>query len=379
MESMPSIVLDVGSGFFKAGFAGDLAPKTMQHSIVGHPRFNNTFSCLKLKDTYAGTEALRKMGLLNFTRPMNRGIIDDWKGMESIWDQSINELKVDRKEHSVFLTDTQLNPVNNRKKMAEILFEKFEIPAMHVATKEILSLYASGRTTGMVMNSGHTVSRMVAIFDGAVMPHAIKVLHFGGRDVGDYLVKLLIERGIPCSNFKERDDFRCMKEKLCYVAVDFQAEFGAALGDSSIERKYSLPSCGATTFLSTHRFHCSEALFEPSRLGKEHPGISQGTFESIMKCERHVRKEMSANILLAGGNTMFNGIAKRLEKDLKVMGVKEEGMNRIRVVAPLERSLSAWIGGSILASLPTFKQSWVTKAEYEDSGPSAVLLRHSHA
>jgi len=93
------------------------------------------------------------------------------------------------------------------------------------------------------------------------------------------------------------------------------------------------------------------------------------TYNSIMKCDVDIRKDMYSNIVLSGGSTMFPGIADRMQKEIVNLA---PGTMKVKIIAPPERKYSVWIGGSILASLSTFQQMWMSKEEYDESGPSIV-------
>ena len=362
-DYLPSIIIDNGTDFCKAGFSGEFEPSIVFPTCVGYPKYNTGYK----KEFFVGADAKARRGVLKLCYPIEDGIVNNWDDMEKIWEYVfVDGLRVDpNKSHNVLLTEPPLNPKENREKMAEIMFEIFNVHGLYIAVQAVLSLYYAGKFTGMSIDSGEGVTQFVPIFDGYSLPHAISKLDIAGRDLTEYFVKLLLETGLRFTTTAEKEIVKAIKEKSCYVALDLEDEIRAV--EPFI---YELPD-GTHVVIRDQRIRCPEALFKPSMAGKEGNGISQTCYDSIQKCDIDIRKNLYNCIILSGGTTMFNGLPERLTKDMKSLApysMKEE----IKVIASPERKFAVWLGGSILSSISTFESKWITKTEYEENGATIV-------
>jgi len=369
MSSKAAVVIDNGSGRCKTGIAGEDSPKSVFPAVIGTPKQKGIMVGSGAKDEYIGDAAMARRGVLLIKYPLEHGIVTNWNDMEKIWHHAFySELRVDPAEHPVLLTEAPLNPKANRERMTQIMFESFSVPAFYVAIQAVLSLYASGRTSGVVIDSGDGVTHTVPIYEGYSLPHAVLRIDLAGRDLTAHMAKLLQQRGYSFTTSAELEIVRDIKQQLCYVAEDYEKELANSSSNSALEKEYELPD-GQTITVGAERFQCPEALFKPELLGNEMTGMHRTAYSSIMKTDIDIRKDLYSNAVMSGGSTMFAGIANRVQREIEALAPKSI---KVKVIAPPERQYSVWIGGSILSSLSTFQAMWIDRAEFEEAGPSVV-------
>ncbi|NWX81719.1 ACT protein, partial [Nothoprocta pentlandii] len=360
----PAVVVDNGSGLIKAGIAGEKKPWIIFTNVVGRLQDK---AAAGQKHCYVGSEAQARRGVLSIRYPVERGIIMSWEDMEAVWESIYSQgLQMQTHEQPVLLTEAPLNPLANRERMTELFFERFDVPALYMSIQAVLALYASGLTTGCVVDTGAGVTHSVPVFEGYCLPHGVLRLELAGRDLTDYLARLLMDRSTALVAPAEEQIVQNMKEKLCYVCLSMEEEMDKK--PSEVEKTFHLPD-GNEVKIHHERFRCPEALFNPPSVGVEAPGIDRLCFNSIMNCDVGLRTYFYSNILLAGGSSLFPGIAERLNKEMVPMVLDNM---RVRVRAPPERHFSVWMGGSILASLSAFQHIWITVAEYREAGANMV-------
>eukprot|EP00048_Salpingoeca_helianthica_P005293 m.86315 g.86315 ORF g.86315 m.86315 type:complete len:509 (-) comp13545_c0_seq2:299-1825(-) len=404
IKSIPTIVIDLGSGMIKAGFAGEDAPRWMFSSIIGHvqhERMDLEKHAHVKRDFYVGDLVWPFSGLLKIKRVIKRGVVQDWSDFEKLLDFLFyEEMKLTAEqllEHPVLCSEEPLSPKSNREKVAMLLFEKYKVPAVFFANTSTLAIYSSGNLTGLVIDIGYNVASSVALFDGDVISRTLKRLDVGGADLDVYLAKLLRDRGYKLDPERVFDSFlvRDIKERLCYVSSDFPAEqarmassavrstWSKSTGSSEVE--YDVASDGNDQLpgfesrqvpdkliIGSERFLCSEALFDPEgRLGRDTllAGVHKMVQESLRGCPIDTVRAMCANVVLAGGTTMMTGFASRVRTELRALLPSSV---EITVVDSPTRIYAAWIGGSVLASAHSFNPHWVSRDEYLRYGPDLL-------
>lgn len=383
------VVIDNGSGNLKAGFAGEDKPKVYGTAIIGRPKYQKIMAGGAItddngSDTFIGDSAQKNRGLLRLSYPIEHGVVTNWDDMEKLWYHTYTQdLRTNSEEHPLLITEAPMNPRSNRDKMCQLFFEQFNVPCMYISIQAVLLLYASGRTTGVVVDSGDGVSHIVPVYEGFSLPTSIKRMDIAGRDVTEQMAfNIRRTLGANFQTSSEMEIVRLIKEKACFISKDpardeklyagsaYSQHLSAAGAQSNdLFTSYRLPD-GRSIQVGVERFRSPEILFNPQLIGCESPGIHELTALAIAKTDLDLRPSLFQNIILSGGNTLIRNFGDRLLAELKQQNGsiiwKDSGKVKVKIYAPPERKYSTWIGGSILAGLSTFKKMWVTALEFAE-------------
>lgn len=367
-----ALVIDNGSGMIKAGVGGEEKPRCVFPSVVGRPKSDSVIPGGQKKDVYIGDEAQRFRGVLQVSYPIEHGIVKSWDDMKTIWEHTIvNEIRMESSECALMLTEAPQNPKANREMMTSIAFDKFNVKGFYVGIQAVLAMFSSGRTTGIIVDSGDGVTHTVPIFETYSVPHAVKKIMLAGRDISANLEHILTERGWNFETTAQFQIVRELKESMSYVSLDYKKDMDDSPTKEwkeKFEKPYTLPDGNILT-IGNERFRAPEVIFQPALAGKDVPGVHKLTYNSVMECDLDVRKALWENVVLSGGSTMFENYPERLLKELK--GLAPPTIN-VKVIAQPDRKYCVFVGAASLASLSSFQNAWITKQEFDENGPTIV-------
>ncbi|XP_054281704.1 actin-related protein 2 isoform X1 [Macrosteles quadrilineatus] len=383
------IVCDNGTGFVKCGYAGSNFPEHIFPSVVGRPIIKavNKIGDIEVKgycvrDLMVGDEASKLRSMLELSYPMENGIVRNWKDMCHVWDYTFGpeKMNIDPKECKVLLTEPPMNPIKNREKMIEVMFEQYQFHGAYIAIQAVLTLYAQGLLSGVVIDSGDGVTHICPVYEEYALPHLTRRLDIAGRDITKYLIKLLLLRGYAFNHTADFETVRIMKEKLCYVGYNIETEQKLALETTVLVEPYTLPD-GRVIKLGGERFEAPEALFQPHLIDVEGQGIAELVFNTIQAADIDIRAELYKHIVLSGGSTMYPGLPSRLEREIKQLYLERVLKNdisklnklKIKIEDPPRRKDMVFIGGAVLAEVMKDKPNfWITSQDYQEMGKNVL-------
>ncbi|NXT27725.1 ACL7A protein, partial [Syrrhaptes paradoxus] len=360
-----AVVIDIGTGYFKCGFARDPWPAYIVSSTVGKPMQKPKSN---QKVTFVGRELQSSSIPLTLMNPIQHGIVVDWNCVQDTLEYIFQtEMKIQPQDHAVLVSVPPLCSITDKKKYAEMMFEGFHTPAVHIAYQSLLSMYSYGKTSALVVESGHGASHVVPIYEGYILRSITGRVDYAGLDITCYLMKLLNESGNVFTEH-QLDIIQALKEKCCYTSLNLTQDLSLPVEEQQMD--YELPD-GHIITVGKERFLSAEALFNPGLYGSKQPGLLQLTLNCLKKCDADVYNKMLGNILLCGGSTMMESFADRFQMELARLCPSDI----LTIAASPQRKSSVWIGGSILASLYSFQDLWVYRHEYEEWGPSCIFKK----
>ena len=362
-----TVVLDIGQFSSKAGFAGEDFPSQVFFTLVGKPKYHNLdaqYGGGAEQEVYVGEE-IQSLGLYKIFSPINKGKIVDWNYFEKILDYIFYNLKVDHTLVNVLFAIHPLFPKKDLKGIFELFLEHYQCMGFYPVLDSLCTLYSGGFQTGLIVEIGDSSTRIVPIYEGYKIDHAIKILEIGGKALSRYMENLLGSIGFAVDSSIRRELVRVLKEKACFVSLDYKEDLKRS---EEYTKQYSLPD-GSTISLSKERFTLPEALFNPSLTNLEHASLPVAIMDVINLCDVDIRPDLLNNIFLSGGSSMFPNLKNRIYQELELLLVKRKMKSLgIKIIAPRERTFSVWVGGSILAMIPEFSENWITRSKYYKEG-----------
>lgn len=367
------IVFDTGHGISKIGFAGAEEPQFQELSTLGAVKYTFLTVGLGGKEYFIGNDAHAKRGILNLKFPVECDGKYNIDHLERYLIESMKEnyLRVtDLELHPKLFIDNPFSTKETRENITQMMFEYFLTPNFYMASSELFSLYHSNLHSGLVVDIGEGTTKVIPVIQGETLHKNIKTFGVSGRDLTSYVSKIHAESGDPFLSESANETFLCkkIKEQLGYVSLDYEMDMELCKNDPNSFKKTFNCNDDDNNVLTFHNdcFRWPELLFSPSFMGLDGPNLPDTILNAISACDSEHRDSLFSNIVLAGGSSMFPGLKERLQKELSLHSTK------INIIAPEDRHFSAWKGGSKYAELPNFTNYCISKAEYEEVGPSII-------
>lgn len=361
-------IIDDGSFRCKAGLASDKTPKVVFPSLIGRSQGSGKI------DEYIGDAAFARRSALNIEYPIQLGEIKNWDDMEKIWDHCLSsELSIDRREHPVVLSDIANNHMKNRERMTQIMLESLSVPAVYICSRAIMALYGVGRGTGIVVDSGYGMTQIVPICKNEIQPAGV-FASCGGRDITNHLTKLLTDKYPFLNGSVDPETIRDIKESLCYMAEDMWGGKSSSATKQSLNKEYKLPD-GQTINLDTERFNCAQVMYNPELIDSKLSGLQDATYSAVRRCDHAIHNDLYSNILILGGTSKIKGFDNRFKTELTPLAPPLQNIN---ILDTPDREFTSWVGSAATASLSSFQEFSLSKAEYEEVGPSIVRRKFAY-
>lgn len=373
-------IIDMGSYNIKTGLSGEDKPSFVFRNIIGTPKYQKILpiSC----ETEVVDPSEETKGLYRLRKPIERGMVSDYDDLNLVFSKVYKQLKIhNNKEIPVFITETPFTPHKQKSRIAELLFESYDCPNLFFGIQGVLSLYAFGKTDGIILESGDGVTQVVPVYNGYKLDHAMDKIDFGGQDITEYLKYLLRTNGRLVETEKEQDLYNKVKESECVINPDREKNKKKFLrrlsifdmGNKPIEvTEYELPD-GECIKVGEEKFMTTEVLFNPSIAGKNHPGIHELLADCLERLDMDLKRHLINSIYLSGGNSMFKGFNERLNNELEPIVSDPKSLNI--TAGNFNKTYSVWQGASSITNINAFSKLWISRKDYKDHGDRVFLMK----
>ena len=417
VKNPDTIVLDIGYYYTKIGFAGEKEPRFILDSIL--------YTDSNSKSFIQKAEQIEKSRKVQTQKPLfigSRKKEIDKKIMEEYLEHLFEILEVNPKNKAIMIIEKsyknnyaeflygRIEEINNsalpeevknqlkkrkkieyidyskyvsfpRREITTLLFDSFKIAKLYFSNGELLSLYANKMYTGVVINIGAFSTRILPIYEGFIVTHAVSIRERGTQDVIQKLKNQFSEK-IKEQQLSKHDTYlaekriRLASEDLCFISQNPKKERKKWIENEKLGKFVQL-SEKSIVKLEEIRYTAPEVLFDKEMLSvQDKKGtLVEAVIESIQKCNKDLVKGCFNNIVLTGGGSLIDGFKDRFEFDLRD-ALDARGWNEIKfnIQCRPNRLISSWIGGSVLSMMRLFtvRNLWVSDEEYREKGASAV-------
>ena len=350
-ETLTNIIMDTGSWTCKLGFSSEDFPRVVIQTVASEV---NGFNDAMLKKS--GSDSSKQNALKSLCYGGN---VLDWNLMEIFWKKAFNSaVSPEDSLHPLLVNYYPNSNKYTKEKQTQIFFENFNVPYYFAISNSLLILYSSGRVTGLVLDSGHTVTSVVPIIDGCAQYYNQSTITYGGNDLTQFFVN---------SHLAFKDLSQEIKEKHCKVSLDFDRDI-QDMKNFPNQNLITLPD-GTTYDMKDYSIKAPEGIFRPDVIGKNMIGISDLVMNSLSKCEHETRKDLMNNIIVAGGNTCFLNFNERLQRELQM---KNHSNAKIKCLNYSDKITSLWFGGAVISGIGSLQPMWISKSDYDEHGPSII-------
>ncbi len=366
-----TVIMEIGQYATKIGFGGENDPRYTFLSMTGIPKYQNIELGISQKNIFVGNELIDAMGLYKITYPIENGRINDWMAYKALVDYCFYLLGVDPTSVNVLLLIHPLTYQYEIKNLFKLFIEEIQVMGFYPVTDVMLTMYSGGFTTGLVIDMGASSTRIAPIYESYIINHAFQIYDIGGSHLDKFLMQLLTEAGLRIDSSVQKEIVKVLKERACFCSLNFEEDMKHL---KELTKKYNLPD-GNTVELSSQRFLVPELFFKPSLNNLEIKPLPEMICDVLDQVEIDLRRSLLSKIFLVGGSSLFPQIDDRLQSEIELeLSKRGKQMQDVKVIAPMERLNSNWVGGSILSMIPEFQERFVSRAQYYKDGiPSEFL------